>query len=143
VIDNDPRFQLLLEIAVDYLESGVGGPFEFDERSLMRRCERGVTMGRTVDEMKAAVQWLEHSFLIMAIGPSTFKLSPDGIDYIKDPKSRDLRLPRIPPKFDELLLRRVAERIAFTKQLADEFAAEDAASGRAVDLPVRDSHDPK
>jgi hypothetical protein len=138
VIDDDLRFQLLLEIAVNYLESGVGGAFDFDQQSLLGRCDYGSTKGRTLDEMKVAVQWLEHSYLIMAIGPDRFKLSPDGIDYIKNPKSRDPRLPRIPPGFGDQLSTRAAEIMAFTRELADEHAAEDAASGLAVDQLIPD-----
>jgi hypothetical protein len=124
VIDQDPRF-----------ESGVAGPFHFDEQRLARRYENLYRRRYSSDEFKAAITWLERSYLIMAIGPHEFKLSPDGIAYFKDPKTRDPRLPKIPPEFGDRFLTCVEEQRAFSKQLADECAAEDAASGHAVDLP--------
>lgn len=136
--DVDLRLLLLLDDAMDYLESGVGGTSDFSDEGLERGRRRYSDLAGpcTLDDLKAAVRWLEYSYLIMATGPNQYKLSPDGIAYIKNPRSRDPRLPPITQEFGERLTRGIAKGMAWSKELTQELAPQDAENGAATDLPI-------
>jgi hypothetical protein len=125
---SDPRFDLLFEFAAQYLKSGVGGVYDFSNDGLAMRAKRSLAMsyGHTPAHLRSAVTWLEKTFLIMAVGPQQYKISPIGIDYIRDPSSRDRRLPHIPEEFGPALLDELEKYNAFSKQLRDEARLEDA-----------------
>jgi len=139
----DPRFNLLFEIAKEYLNYGVGGTYDFSDKALDERVS-GVESsgsGLTLTDLRSAVDWLETTYLIMAIGPKQYKISPIGIDYVRDPKSRDPKLPQIPEEFGSALLMELEKYNAISKQLHDEARLNNSIEIIIREIPPNDHRD--
>lgn len=115
----------------------MGGTYDFSDEGLAQRASGYLASrrGLTLSNLRLAVEWLEKTYLIMAVGPQQYKLSPIGIDYIRDPESRDPRLPHIPDEFGPALLDEMEKYNAVSKQLHDEARLDDSLEEIVREIP--------